>query len=307
LKVSRIFFLYLLLVFIGGALLAPWIWTWIHTTFPDSSISQQPFHRYVNRCLLGLAILLLWPLLRSLGIRGFDSLGLRWGSGVVREIQIGAGYGLASLAAAVVVATMVGGRQWISPEIAPNLLRRLLGFGTAAIVVSLMEETLFRGVLYGAMARHRSRWVGAITSSVVYAIVHFFRRPPEPEVVTWTSGLVILGKMLAGFTDLQDLIPGFLSLVVVGMILCDSRERTGRLWLGIGLHAGWIFWLKAYGAISVPVSDSRNLWVGTSKLIDGWIVPLLLVLTWVAMRRFSFPEDTKAAKQRCPRQWRSQR
>src|SRR6185295_13366099 len=61
--------LYLLAVFIGGALLAPGLY-FLAQSFaePFSHLANSPFHRFVNRSLLGVALLGLWPLLRALGI-----------------------------------------------------------------------------------------------------------------------------------------------------------------------------------------------------------------------------------------------
>ena len=45
----------------------------------------------------------------------------------------------------------------------------------------------------------------------------------------------------------------------------------------IGLHGGWIFWLKSYGVVTTPLAGA-NVWLlGTEKLTDGWLaLPLLL-------------------------------
>jgi membrane protease YdiL (CAAX protease family) len=98
--------------------------------------------------------------------------------------------------------------------------------------------------------------VAALTSAL-YSWVHFFERPPRPESVDAFTGIITLGQMLRGFTDVQSLIPGWLSLVLAGWMLALARERTGSLAFSIGLHAGWIFWLKAsptnfYTALCTP-------------------------------------------------------
>src|SRR5205814_4928060 len=65
----RSLFLYVAAVFVGAALLAPWIYWLMQWAASQSSsfagLSSQPFHRYVNRALLLLAIAGLWPFLRS--------------------------------------------------------------------------------------------------------------------------------------------------------------------------------------------------------------------------------------------------
>ena len=56
--------LYIVTVFIGGALAA-----WLHSIVqwgaeqfaPLEGLAYQPFHRYVNRCFMVLAVVGLWP------------------------------------------------------------------------------------------------------------------------------------------------------------------------------------------------------------------------------------------------------
>lgn len=69
--------IYIAAVFLGGALLAPWLY-WLAQAGTDSfpKLANTPFHRFVNRSLLLLALAGLWPLLRHLGARSAGDLGL---------------------------------------------------------------------------------------------------------------------------------------------------------------------------------------------------------------------------------------
>src|SRR5436190_1719664 len=72
--------IYLLVVFVGGALLAPWLYAltqWGATHFPSlQHLAKNPFHRFVHRALLGLALIFLWPLFRRMGLRTWEDFGL---------------------------------------------------------------------------------------------------------------------------------------------------------------------------------------------------------------------------------------
>ena len=73
----RALVIYLVVVFIGGALLAPWLYRLAQTaahSFPQ--IAAAPFHRFVDRSLLILALAGLWPLLRALGATSWRETGL---------------------------------------------------------------------------------------------------------------------------------------------------------------------------------------------------------------------------------------
>jgi uncharacterized protein len=152
-------------------------------------------------------------------------------------------------------------------------------------IVALLEEALFRGALLSAFRQSLS-WNGAVVlSSGIYALVHFFQRPAEPQTIHWHTGLRVLGEMLRGFIDLGQLIPGFINLFIAGLILGLARKRTGLLYFPIGLHAGWIFWLKSYGAVTDQALNTQTWIWGTRKLIDGWAASAVLMLTlWLVLR-----------------------
>ncbi|MCX6896715.1 MAG: hypothetical protein NTZ16_14740 [Verrucomicrobia bacterium] len=107
-----------------------------------------------------------------------------------------------------------------------------------------------------------------------------------PGNVTWLSGLQLLPPMLAGFVDAQKLLPGFFSLTVAGALLALAYQRTGGLYFSIGLHAGWIFWLKSYGFLTATAPGANAWFWGTGKLIDGWLAFFILLLTLAGAGKF---------------------
>src|SRR5205814_9527542 len=127
---------------------------------------------------------------------------------------------------------------------AAELMKGLATAGLSALIVAVIEELLFRGALFGSMLKAHHWRAALLVSSVVYAIVHFFQRPPSPEPITWYSGFLVLGRMLEGFVEWHVLLPGFLTLTVAGPILGLAYLQTRTLYFSIGLHAWWIFWLK---------------------------------------------------------------
>jgi membrane protease YdiL (CAAX protease family) len=146
------------------------------------------------------------------------------------------------------------------------------------VVVAVLEELLFRGSIFGGLRRAMPWGVALVLSSAVYAIVHFMGRPPKPDHVTWSTGLATLPGMLRGFADVCMLVPAFFSLTLAGVVLGLAYQWTGDLYASMGIHGGWIFWLKSYGALTraAPGADER-LW-GSDKLIDGWFAFAMLVL-----------------------------
>lgn len=283
----RSLLIYLVVVFAGGALLAPGLYFLAQnaaTHFPAfKDLADNPFHRFVNRSLLILAVAGLWPLVRSFQIQSWRDLGLGIPRDMARHLGLGFGIGFASLAIAAIITLLAGARN-LNPNLTGSeLWRHLINATSAALVVSLLEEIVFRGAVFGGLRRAISWKVALTISSFIYALVHFFSRPAPPSEIGWTTGFIILGQMLSGFTQLQSLFPALINLTLAGLILGLAFQTTGNLYLSIGLHAGWIFWLKSFGALTVT-NQMKPFW-GTSKLIDGWAASIILITLFIVFVR----------------------
>ena len=273
--------LYLLVVFIGGALLAPWLFylSVAGQTLPGlKTLAQNPFPRFVDRSLLLIALLALWPFLRSLGIERWRDVGLGQSSRAGRLLGQGLSVGLLSLAVGIALLFIAGVRSFNSSRTGGQMLTHFINAAAAAAAVAMLEELLFRGALFTGLKRVY-RWpIALLLSSALYALVHFFRRPEaSPEVYYW-SGLALLPRMMRGFGDVNSLVPAFFSLLLAGAILTLAYEKTGSLYFSIGLHAGWVFWLKSFSFFTEQRDPSTALW-GTDKLVDGWLAFFVLLGT----------------------------
>jgi len=279
----RSLLIYLVVIFFGGALFAPclyWAGQWAGEQIPRlAKLSTQPFYRYLHRSLLFFAIAGLWPFLRSAGLTSWRAVGLVKPAGNWRKLLAGVAIGFASLACVALLA-IASGTRMVKGELTRSvLLSSIVSASFTAVVVGLLEELLFRGGIFGAL-RKASHWtVALVVSSALYALVHFFNeKPASPAEITWFSGLDLLPSMLHGLVEVEKLIPGVFTLLLAGMILALAYQRTGNLYLSIGLHAGWIFWLRFYGAITIAnPSVNQRLW-GSGKLIDSWVASGILLL-----------------------------
>jgi membrane protease YdiL (CAAX protease family) len=100
------------------------------------------------------------------------------------------------------------------------------------IVAPFVEELVMRGFLFGALRRKQRYWVAAVITSLVFATLH-------------------LGGGEAGAGPLWI---AAIDTFVLSLVLCYLRERTGRIWAGVGLHA-----IKngiAFAALFIFVSNS---------------------------------------------------
>ncbi|MGH7951606.1 MAG: lysostaphin resistance A-like protein [Limisphaerales bacterium] len=281
----RALVIYILVVFAGGALLAPWLY-WLAQLgahiFPK--IAGEPFNRFVDRSFLILALAGLWPLLRSLGATSWREIGLIRPHGQFKKLFGGFLLGFFSLA--IVAGLAIGfGDRIFSQNITPHKIVGTIfsAIATAAIVATL-EEILFRGGIFGGLRRIIYWPVALVISSAIYALVHFLRRAELAGAVAWNSGLVLLPQKLAGFADFYALVPGFFSLTLAGILLGLAYQRTGNLYFSIGLHAGWIFWLKSYGAFTTHSPGAKIWFWGSGKMIDGWLAFFVLAFIFLIFK-----------------------
>lgn len=245
----------------------------------SDTISTAPFARYFSRASQICAVLFLWPLIRWTGMdRSLFPPTKPIGSGLRQ-------YGLGFFLAAGLLLAL----GWVFCQTGSFRLRAepaWSSIGTplsAALGAGILEEVFFRGALLGLLLRRQTPLAAAIISTFLFAFVHFLR-PPEGwslplEDVTWNSGFTVLGLIGEGFLDTQFLLAEFATLFAVGWVLTQARLKTGRLWLSMGLHGGWVFGLKYFSAItqgSKALRAGDHLpWIGVNLKIG--IAPLIVI------------------------------
>jgi len=281
----RALLIYIIAVFIGGALVAPplyWLVQWIAHTFPHligSKIATAPFPRFVNRAILGIALIGLWPLVKNLEFKSLPEVGIVRPRGQWKRLGAGFLIGLLSLAIVAGIAFACHARQVNERFSGNEIAHKLLGAAATAVVTAILEELLFRGAIFGAL-RKVFHWVFAmVISSMIYAILHYFESAKTTDAVTWLSGLQLLPLMFRNLGDLHTILPGVLNLTVAGMLLAWAYQRTGNLYFSIGLHMGWIFWVKAYAVVTTLTPTADKWWWGSGRMaiVNGWVaLPVLL-------------------------------
>ncbi len=221
----------------------------------------------VRRCVSIAAAASLFFCVYKLERKSLRSYGLLNAPAGKKQLFLGLLFGIIALGIMLATGLLTGN---CAIEIHPDpfrLWRTVIGFAPAAILVSVLEELVFRGFLLQQLSEI-SRFFGFMTSSGLYAIVHLKQRSLTGESWMELTGLFLLGALLAW-----------------------SYFLTGKLWLGIGLHAS-----LAYGArvnkLLIAFSDSSQSWlVGTSRLVDGlssWLALLIvgiLLWSWVKWMR----------------------
>jgi membrane protease YdiL (CAAX protease family) len=265
-----------------AALLAPvlfWTAQWLAGRGVFPVLAEYEFDRVFRRSVLIVALLLFWPLFRWLRIGGWTDLGLAANPKRLRDVGAGfliAAIPLLALAAGLVVFRIYSLRESI---LAADLASRAL----SAVVVPLLEEPLFRGLILGVLLRRSSAMLAIAFTSAVFSILHFLKAPEHSAaVVTWFSGFHSIANSFGQFRDPGLVLAGFTALFLLGWILADARIVTRSLWLPIGLHAGWIFASAIFGKVARREFDALP-WLGRNLTIG--IAPLCIALiSWAIVR-----------------------
>ena len=281
----RALVIYIAMVFIGGALLAPWLYR-LAQSFEHfiPQIANAPFHRFLDRSFLIFALAGLWPVLRSLGAASWRDIGVVSPYGQSKKLLGGLLLGFFSLAAVAGIAIGFGGRGMVHDLPPHKVVGIVFGAIATAVVVATLEEILFRGGIFGGLRRVLYWPFALLISSLIYALVHFLQTAESSWSIGWSSGLALLPRMLGGFADFHALVPGFFSLTLAGVLLGLAYQRTGNLYFSIGLHAGWIFWLRIYSQLTVQVPQTATWFWGTGKMTDGWLAFFALAATLVVFK-----------------------
>jgi membrane protease YdiL (CAAX protease family) len=157
-----------------------------------------------------------------------------------------------------------------------------VGQGLAiGLAVGLLEETFFRGILYGGIRRESGAMVAALASSALYAVGHFLggsMRIPASEV-TFISGFHVVGDVFSKLGQPLELADSLLALAALGVLLCLIRARTGAIAASAGFHAGAVCAITVLRGASEVDPGSHWAWLaGSYNGVIGW-----LALAWIAL------------------------
>jgi membrane protease YdiL (CAAX protease family) len=240
----------------------------------------------MSRGSLILLALGLIPISKYLHLNRIE-LGIeRFGPVLRRQALIGfaAGVFMLALHSLLLIALEIRVIDWNALHNPSRLLTsffKALGIG---VVVAIIEEILFRGVLWSILQRIAGWRAAILLSSFYYSALHFYRSDLKlnPESIHWSSGFEIMGNAASHLLAMEP--DSFLALFLAGAFLACCRLLF-PLGLGycVGLHAGWVFVIKysktltngtPHGSWSFLVSSYDGMigylaaaWMGTLALL----------------------------------------
>jgi hypothetical protein len=282
------------LAVIAGTLLLSALAAWpVYQLVHDLEPGWQ-FHRVAGRLWQLLMLAAIAAAVWRLGLRGRAD----WGFGLprarfLRQAGTGLACGVATMLPMALVIVALGIRRPVPELDAAMLLAGIAAGAMTGLVVALVEETFFRGLMFRAVLRESGAAVAILTTTILYAAIHFFARAKIPHAeVAWSSGVTLLESSLARFADPAAIADAFITLALVGVVLGLARHWTGSIAAGVGLHMGWVCVIKATSTVtrhdepsrwSFLVSDFDGF---TGWLVAGWSCVIVLAL-YLARGRFA--------------------
>ena len=296
----------LLLIFIAApllsALLTPWIYQaiqsqsaqvmeWVHTceeagthTFwadIADSVFTSPFRRVNDRVVLILILLFLPISYRLSGLRSLDSLGWPRRPDRLKLFAGALGVAMASMLAVYLLGVALGVYAWDgaslpAAQLTAGILKILLG----GLLIGILEETLFRGVILNAFSTGLGRVAGILITSILFAVIHFIK-PAEPEVLNqWYSGLLLYQHPFSGASGTVGI--EMSTLLCMGLVLGALTSWTKSVYVAIGLHTGWVWVMMLFRLLTE--NQQTMVWLyGTSEWIStGWVGPIMALMILAA-------------------------
>lgn len=96
-----------------------------------------------------------------------------------------------------------------------GIIGLIMAFIGLVILTPLFEEVFFRGFFYGTL---RSRGLSMVWATLITSLIF--------------AALHLMGAVSGGLLWI-----GFVDTLILSFVLCYVRERSGRLWASIGIHA----------------------------------------------------------------------
>lgn len=280
--------IFLAFAFAAGALVAPpifWAGQAMAATGTSDWLAGFPFYRVLSRCLQVSFLVLLGPTLWWIGLRRPSELGLRRNPLAFRDVTAGF-LAAASLVAVLAAGYVVAGMFALRANPDWSALGRIV---LSAVVVSGVEEIVFRGIILGLCLWTLRRRGAVFVTTLIFTVVHFIKPAKvhlAPETIQWWSGFSESVQFMNGTSEGGLILAsGMLSLFVAGWILGSVAACTRSLWLPIGLHAGWVLMQQSFSVFLRPVppggAEALLPWVGpnlVSGAVPTGVLPLFALV-----------------------------
>ncbi len=254
----KFFILFLALVLGGAAFFAPPLYVLLRDFFGAENF--WPYARVFNRIVLLFLLVALFLARKRFKLQQIkpffykDRLSLR-----LKDFTCG--FLLSLLISLPLIYLIASSGQLIWPQ--QDYSFYLLKFAKifpAAVLTSFIEETIFRLLLLTALLSYIGLRPAVLLASLVYAWVHFIAPDKTFVMSSFTplDGFNYLAHVIAESWRFE-LLPAIAGLFLVGMTLSYALLRTQSVYLGVGLHTGWIIVIKITSFADLSPELANNI------------------------------------------------
>jgi membrane protease YdiL (CAAX protease family) len=243
---------------------------------------QFPLPKIISKATQLLLVLSIFPAMAYLKVSKAD-LGFAAKAVFIKQLLLGFILGFLTLMPVFMVQYALGihiidvTRQWTVGLVAEKMAISL----SLALLISMIEEPLFRGILFVGLKNKLPVVAAILLSSAYYAALHFINSKTEiplPQVDLLT-GFSLLVDAFANVLNPEHL-SAFLALLMVGVFLGTIRsEVKDSLGLCIGCHTCWVWQIKMSKDLFNTDLNSEYLYLVSRY--DGVVGPLVTV--WLAL------------------------
>ena len=256
---------------------------------------QFPLSKIITKSTQLFLVLSIFPAMAYLKFNKRD-LGFAQRKVFFKQVFQGFGLGFVTLMPVFIAQYALGinvidqTQQWTIDLLAEKIIISLL----LALLISMVEEPIFRGILFAGLKKKLPVIAAVLLSSTYYAALHFLNSKTEIpfQQVQLLSGFTLLGEAFANLLN-PDNQSAFLALLMVGIFLGILRLQVkDGLGLCIGCHTCWVWQIKMNKSLFDTDFNSEYSYLVSRH--DGVVGPL--VTGWLSLAIIAYFIYKKALK-----------
>lgn len=272
-----IFFLFIILAFLVGAVLA-----YPLKLLLDPALGLA-YRKYLTYATLISGLIISGIYLQLYSLLSFNAFGFNGKVGkFIKSMLNGFVYGLTIMLIIEVVLFFLGIHE-IDKTRSYSIESISILFGKAVIIsllIAVIEESIFRGALFSGLYKQTGAIIATLLSSLVYSAVHFIRYkdlPVETNIDLFT-GLTMLPHAFRRFYE-WNIVDYFLTLFIFGVLLALLRLKHKSIAACIGVHTGIVMLIKLSDyATNRTYGGTYDYLVSQYNATFGWISFIVIFL-----------------------------
>jgi membrane protease YdiL (CAAX protease family) len=257
------------------------------------------FRQLINRLAQLFLMLSIFPAMAYLKINK-EELGFAPRPVFLKQLLQGFGLGFMTLMPVFIVLYLLGinvideTQLWTAGSLAKYMSINLL----IALLISSIEEPLFRGIMITSLNRKMPVMAAIVISATYYAGLHFFSSNTDIPVqdINLFSGFILLGEAF-GHLLTPGILSAFFALLMVGIFLGVLRTQVkASLGLCIGCHTCWVWQIKM--SKKLFDTDFSSPYQYLVSHYDGVVGPLVTAWLMLAIAGYFVYQQLNKSKNR---------